>query len=140
MNAGELHRLARALREIATAATADPGEARVSAGHLAIAEDVAHHEETSVGEIARRTGLAQSLVSKTVAQMRDVGVFVTRQDPDDGRRVLIGIHPQTRADVFAARGARPIAAAIRAARPGASDAEIRRIEKLLDELAARLAR
>ena len=126
------------LREIASTATADPGEGRVSAGHLAIAEDVAHHEGTSVGEIARRTGLAQSLVSKTVAQMREAGIFVTSQDPSDGRRQRVGIDPGARADVFAARGARPIGDAIRSVQPSLSKADARRVEQLLDELAARL--
>lgn len=140
MNAGELHRLARLLREIATAATADSGEKRVSAGHLAIVEDVAHHERTSIGEIAARTGLAQSLVSRVVAEMRDAGVFVATRDRQDRRRRLIAIDPAARSDVFAARAARPVDAAIRAARPLASDADVDRIVKLLDELSARLAR
>jgi DNA-binding MarR family transcriptional regulator len=138
MNAGQLHRLARLLREVATAATADPGELPVSAGDLAIAEDIAHHESTSIGQIAQRTGLAQSLVSKTVAAMRDAGILVTAPDPSDGRRMLVSVDPATRADLFSSRAARPIDAAIRQARPGASDAEVRRIGELLDDLAARL--
>jgi DNA-binding MarR family transcriptional regulator len=138
MNAGQLHHLARLLREVATAATADPGELPVSAGDLAIAEDVAHHEGTSIGQIAQRTGLAQSLVSKTVAAMRDAGVLVTAPDPSDGRRMLVSVDPAARAELFGSRAARPIDAAIRKVQPGASDAEVRRINELLDDLAAQL--
>jgi DNA-binding MarR family transcriptional regulator len=138
MNAGRLHRLARLLRDVATAATADPGELPVSAGDLAIIEDVAHHERTSIGQIAQRTGLAQSLVSKTVAAMRDEGILATTTDPSDGRRILVSVEPATRADVFNARAARPIKAALTQLRPRISAADIRRIDELLDELAARL--
>ena len=138
MNAGELHRLARTLREMALTATADPGEPRVSAGDLAIAEDVAHHSGTTVGAVADRTGLAQSLVSRTVAQMRDAGVFVTASDPADGRRTLVSVAPATRAGVFRSRGGRPIDDALRAHLPDASAADLRRVGELLDELAGRL--
>jgi DNA-binding MarR family transcriptional regulator len=140
VNAGELHRLARVLREIATAATADPGEPPVSAGDLAIAEDIAHHEGAAIGEIAQRTGLAQSLVSKTVAAMREAGVVATAPDPADGRRMLVRIHPVARADLFRVRAARPIDAAILALRPGLTEVEMSRIEALLDELADHLVR
>lgn len=138
MNAGDLHRLARVMREIALTATADPGERRLSPGLLAIVEDVSHNDETSISEIAGRTGLAQSLVSKVVAELRDADVFVTRPDPADGRRVLVTIPEAMRQGVFASRGARPIDAAIRASLPDASDADVARIVRLLDELADRL--
>ncbi len=138
VNAGQLHRLARSLRQIASAATADPDEPPVSVGDVAIVEDVTLHEGTSIGEIARRTGLAQSMVSKTVAALRDAAVFRTAPDPVDGRRVLISVDPIARADVFHSRAARPIEQAIRAHRPDASKADIRRISQLLDELSRRL--
>jgi DNA-binding MarR family transcriptional regulator len=138
VNAGDLHRLARLLRELALTATADPGERRVSPGHLAIVEDVSHNDETSIGEIARRTGLAQSLVSNVVAQLRDAGVFATRADPADRRRVLVKIREAMRRDVFASRGARPIDAAIRTTLPDASEGDVAQIVRLLDELAERL--
>lgn len=140
MNAGQLHRLARLLREVASAATADPGEVPLAGGHTAIVEDVAYHDGTSVGDIARRTGLAQSLVSKTVAAMRDAGVLVTAGDPADGRRVLVSVSPATRARVFRSRAVRPIEPAIRARRPDVSETDLRRLGELLDELAERLLR
>jgi DNA-binding MarR family transcriptional regulator len=138
VNAGELHRLARSLREIATAATADPGERSVSAGDIAIAEDVAHHEGTSVGQVAERTGLAQSLVSKTVAAMRDAGVMVIEPDPADRRRVQISIAPAARSDLFRDRGGRPVAPALREVLPGVPKRDLKTIERLLDELAGLL--
>ena len=108
MDAGQLHKVARLLREVALDATADPGETPVSAGDVAIAEDITHHEKASVGEIAARTGLAQSLVSRTVAKLHDAGVVVTERDPDDGRRVLTSIAPGTRTGLFRSRARRPV--------------------------------
>jgi len=138
VDAGQLHRLARVLREVATAATADPGELPVSAGDLAIAEDIAHHEGTSIGQITQRTGLAQSLVSKTVAAMRGGGVLVTAPDPSDGRRLLVSVDAAIRADVFSSRATGPIDAALHQARPGISPTDLRRFGELLDELAVHL--
>ena len=135
MDAGQLHKVARLLREVALSATADPGEPPVSAGDVAIAEDIAHHEKTSVGAIAARTGLAQSLVSRTVAKMHDAGLVVTERDPDDGRRILISIASDIRTGLFRSRARRPIESALRSRYPDSSEAQISRVIALLDELA-----
>ena len=82
-------------------------------------------------------GLAQSLVSKTVASMRDEGVLMTTPDPSDGRRILVSVDPAIR-DILNSRGARPVDVALSHVRPGTSAAEIQRINELLDELATRL--
>lgn len=137
MNAGELHQLARLLREAALAATANRGERGVPLSHLAIVEYVATHDRASVGETAERTGLAQSLVSRTVASLREAGLLRTEPDPADARRVRISIDPRARR-MLRSRGARPVAPALRAVRPESSSADLRRAEKLLDELAALL--
>ena len=139
MDAGQLHKVARLLREVALDATADPGETPVSAGDVAIAEDITQHEKASVGEIAARTGLAQSLVSRTVAKLSDAGVVVTERDPHDGRRLLISIAPGIRTGAFRSRARRPVESALRSRCPGASGAEIERVIALLDELAGILA-
>ena len=138
VNAGELHRLAHLLREIATTATADPGELPVAPGYLAVVEDIARHAGTSVSEVARRTGLAQSLVSRTVAALRESHVVVSSPDPADGRRSLISLDPTTRAGLFRARAARSIEPAVRAHRPELAEKDQLRVGKLLDDLAARL--
>lgn len=138
MDAGNLHKLARVLREIALDATADPGEARIPAGELAIAEDISHHQATSVGEIAARTGLAQSLVSRTVAKMQSAGVLITSTDPADRRRTLISIAPEIRAGLFRRRARRSIEPALQSRYPGTSAADLARAVALLEELAALL--
>ena len=92
-----------------------------------------------IGEIAERTGLAQSLVSTTVAKLRDAGMVDVDTDPADRRRARIGVSAAARR-LFAARAERPIGAAIRQALPDATGEELARVEELLDELAAMLLR
>jgi DNA-binding MarR family transcriptional regulator len=140
MNAGELHRLARVLLNIAVAATANPGERPVSASTIAIVEDVCEHASSSISQIAERTGLAQSLVSGTVARLSKAGVFIVEQDSTDRRRVLVNMSPQRRAEDFTERGARDIEAAIRQAIPSVTDARVARIESALDRLAKDILR
>ena len=132
--------MARVLREMAVAATANPGERPVSASTVAIAEDVAGNPSTSISQIVERTGLAQSLVSGTVARLSHAGVFVVEQDPTDRRRMLVTTSPKRRAEDFTERGARGIGDAIRQAVPGATDARVARIQSALDRLAKELLR
>lgn len=140
MDAGQLHRIARILREVAAHAAAGPDERPVSAGDLAVTSDVAEHPGTSVGQISRRTGLAQSLVSKTVATMRDAGVFATADDPDDGRRLLIRLSSSGQAEALRGRAVQPIRTALAEVLPNSSEVELTRVEKLLDGLGRHLLR
>ncbi|WP_054012646.1 MarR family winged helix-turn-helix transcriptional regulator [Arthrobacter sp. ERGS1:01] len=133
MRGFELYRLARGLREVALATSADPGEYPVSAGELAVIEDVSRHPASPIKDIAQRTRLAQSLVSKTVALMREGGIFVTEADPNDGRKSLVSIDPQARMEVFAERGARTITATLAEALPTADPDTLARMEALLAE-------
>src|SRR5581483_9660519 len=95
-NAGDLHRLARLLREVAQAATANAGERPPAASTVAIVEDVAEHPDAPIKDIVARTGLAQSLVSRTVDQLQRRGVLKVARDPADGRRSLVRINPRIR--------------------------------------------
>jgi DNA-binding MarR family transcriptional regulator len=134
VNAGQLHRLARVLREIALAATANEGERPVAASTVAIVEDVTGHPQSPITEIARRTGLAQSLVSRTVERLQTLGVLTVGHDPADARRTLVSVDPQTRHLDFAERAERPIGDAIRQVMAGVSGEQQRRIEAALEIL------
>ncbi|HYZ51919.1 MAG TPA: MarR family winged helix-turn-helix transcriptional regulator [Streptosporangiaceae bacterium] len=131
MNAGQLHRLARLLRDIAQVATANEGEGPVAASTVAIVEDVTGHPQSPITEIAQRTGLAQSLVSRTVDRLRALGVLTVGHDPADGRRTLVSVDPQTRHREFTERAERPISDAIRQVVAGVSGEQQRRIEAAL---------
>ena len=137
MNAGELHKLASVLRQIAAAATADPGERPQAASTVAIVEDVAAHPDSCIGDIAERTGLAQSLVSITVARLKDRGIFTAAPDPGDRRRTVVTVRPKAAA-AFGQRGSRSITAALAQALPDAAPEQLRAIETALAQLAEQL--
>jgi DNA-binding MarR family transcriptional regulator len=138
VTAGELFRLARLLRDLALAAARDPDEPPAPPGLVAITDDIAHHDGTSVGEIAARTGLAQSLVSKTVARLRDAGVVDVAQDANDRRRTRIAISRNARSQVFATRGGRSVTRALRDRFPGLPAKRLGKVEALLDQLGTEL--
>ena len=138
MNAGDLHRLARLLREIAQLATADPGERAPAASTLAVVEDVAEHPRAAITDIVARTGLAQSMVSRTVDQLQRRGVLLVTRDPADGRRSLVEIDPKIRTEQFTKRGARPVSAALRRRLPKLTKEQRHRVQAALDILASEL--
>lgn len=55
--------------------------------------DVVYHPGSSITEITERTGFPQSLVSASVAKLREFGVVVTDADPTDRRRTLVNAVP-----------------------------------------------
>jgi len=138
MNAGQLHRLARVLREIAQTATANEGEKPVAASTVAIVEDVTEHPHSPITEIARRTGLAQSLVSRTVDRLHAARILTAGHDPADGRRTLVSVNPETRLRDFAQRAERPISPAIDQVATGLTSDQRQRIEAALEFLAGEL--
>jgi DNA-binding MarR family transcriptional regulator len=129
-----LHRLARVLREVALEAATDEGE-QTSLSEAAVVEDVAAHPGTSIGEIATRTGYAQSLVSRHVAELRDAGVLSTVVDPQDRRRQQVTLDPRARTGFLVERGSRPLHDALRARFPDLTRREVDSIIAGLDKVA-----
>lgn len=143
MDAACLHKLARVLRELAIDVTSDMPEGRASVTEVTIGMDLFEHEHTTVGEIAQRTGVAQSQVSTTVAAMRGYGMLTIETDPTDRRRRRISLDPEARRQLAGNRGRRPVTDAIReylVHRKGGmpSADETQTIEQLLDALADHL--
>ncbi|TMR95463.1 MarR family winged helix-turn-helix transcriptional regulator [Nonomuraea basaltis] len=104
---------------------------------LVVVSDLRAHGETSVGEIAARTGLPQSAVSAAVARLKAAGSVVTGPDPADRRRTLIKVVPGASERVAQVRATSidgPLAAAL-----GTDDpAEVAKVIALLEALASRL--
>lgn len=111
MRAANLHRLSRTVREIALLATGNIGDDRVNPGELAVLEDIARNPGATIGDITRRTGFAQSLVSRITHAMADAGVVTTAVDGHDRRKVRVELEPRTRAQIIQ-RAGNNIAAAI----------------------------
>jgi hypothetical protein len=61
----------------------------VSTSVRLVMADIAYHPGSSVSEITERTGFPQSLVSLSVAKLRDFGAVLTGPDPADRRRTLV---------------------------------------------------
>jgi DNA-binding MarR family transcriptional regulator len=58
-----------------------------------VMSDVYENPGTTVGEVARRTGLPQSAVSAAVARLREAGSVRGEPDPADRRRQLLRRDP-----------------------------------------------
>jgi hypothetical protein len=91
MYASELFLLGRKLMKLGEEAIPPSSRAAegVSTSVRLVMADIAYHPGTSVSEITERTGFPQSLVSLSVARLRDLGAVVTEPDPADRRRTLV---------------------------------------------------
>jgi DNA-binding MarR family transcriptional regulator len=137
VNAVELYLLGRKLMKIAEEALPRPATGGPPTSVRMILVDIAEHPDSSVGEIASRTGFPQSHVSASVARLRDLGALVTSIDPRDRRRTLTrlarGIGQRAR------RAAVPVDAALAAALSDPDPTELEAVIEALDTLAVRLS-
>jgi len=88
----ELFLLGRTLMKIGEEAIPTDGVGPHSTSHrsvIIVAGDIGAHPDSSVGEIAERTGFPQSKVSACIARLREAGAIDTSTDPDDRRRMLV---------------------------------------------------
>ncbi|MFB9627706.1 MarR family transcriptional regulator [Nonomuraea helvata] len=140
MNGVELFLLGRTLMKIGEEAmpTEGIGEHSTSVRTvLIVASDLRGHPDTTVGEIAARTGLPQSAVSAAVARLRTAGAVITETDPADRRRTIIREAPKVSDRVAEVRDA-SIDAALAAALGTDDPARVSVTVAMLEELAARL--
>ncbi|MBI3972745.1 MAG: MarR family transcriptional regulator [Chloroflexi bacterium] len=90
MNGLELFLLGRTLTKLGEQAMPRGGFRELPASVWTILLDVLEHPNSSISEIAARTGFPQSHVSASVARLRAVsGALETVADPKDGRRTLV---------------------------------------------------
>lgn len=116
---------------------AGPAQRGGTRAALVVLSDVLGHQDTSVSEIAARTGLPQSQVSGAVARLKETGSLVSAPDPADGRRQLIRTASEVSERVTEVRAAR-IDGALAAAL-GTDDPEtLRTVGEALDVLARHL--
>lgn len=97
MNALELYLLGRAVMKIGEDALPRTGSDPIPASVWSVLIDVFEHPNSSIGEIAARTGFPQSHVSGAVARLRAIAAALeTTVDPGDRRRTLVRPSPALR--------------------------------------------
>ncbi|MGW1061148.1 methyltransferase domain-containing protein [Micromonospora rubida] len=90
MDGFELYDLARKLMRIGEDAIPDPtGMRQMSPGVRQIMTNVFEHPDTSIAEIADRTGFPASHVETSVATLRDRGAVTTEADPAHPGRMFV---------------------------------------------------
>ena len=89
MDGVQLHRLGKRLIDLARQVTTDAGDTVLTAGEIAVLEDVLKHPGSVVTEIQARTGFAQSHVSTSVSRLRERGLLTASPDPEDRRRTRL---------------------------------------------------
>jgi DNA-binding MarR family transcriptional regulator len=137
MNAQSLYQLGRWLTKIGEESMQPAGAPVTAPGVRLILMDVFASPDSSIGEIAARTGLPQSYVSESVAGMREKGAFETRVDPSDGRRTLVRVSDAI-PKVIARIGAVSVDAALAEALGDADAATTVGLIAALEEVATRL--
>lgn len=137
-----MHKLVRALREVALDATSDSAEGRPNAAETLVATDIFEHSPTTVSEIVARTGVAQSQVSTIAAALHDAGITTREPDPRDRRRTLLVVPAKARKAFGTDRGRRGIQSALAtyldAHQLPSTPAELDEVNQLLEQLSARL--
>jgi DNA-binding MarR family transcriptional regulator len=104
---------------------------------LIVVSDLRGHPDTTVGEIAARTGLPQSAVSASIARLRGVGAVTSETDPRDRRRTIIKEVREDSDRVTRVRDT-PVDAALAAALATDDPERVGQTVAILEELAERL--
>jgi DNA-binding MarR family transcriptional regulator len=133
----ELFLLGRTLMKIGEEALPTAG---LGGGHrpvLVVSSDILEHPDSTVGEIAARTGLPQSAVSTAVARLKEAGSITTTVDPRDRRRSLIRAADKVSPRVAEVRTT-PVDDAVAAALADADPAAVREVLDALSTLARHL--
>ena len=103
MEMSDLYQLGRRLTELAYEGMG-AGELEISPSEFLVLRDLYMNGESSIGETVDRTGLAQSRVSTSVANLRQRGWVETGADPDDGRKTLARVTKQVKLEGDRRRG------------------------------------
>lgn len=133
MNALQLFLLGRKLSKLGQAAIRGSAAGELHPSLLLVLQDIFTHKDSSIGEIAGRTGLPQSYVSSTVKQLRARAVLDTAADPEDGRCTLVRVSG-TFSRRLAFLGMARVEEVVAGALPGCEPEEVSAVLANLDSL------
>lgn len=128
----DLYQLGRRLTELAYEGMG-AADLEISPSEFLVLRDLYMNGESSISETVERTGLAQSRVSNSVANLRERGWVVTDTDPKDRRKTLARVAKQVRLEGERRRG-KSAAAALDRLLAGAKPSERAQLAKALDRL------
>jgi DNA-binding MarR family transcriptional regulator len=114
MNGLSLFLLGRRLMKLGEEAIPSSGFRELPTSVRSVLVDAFSYPDSSISEIASRTGFPQSHVSMSVARLRELGALSTRADPSDRRRTLVRATSGA-LERGAERGSDPVDATLRAA-------------------------
>jgi DNA-binding MarR family transcriptional regulator len=137
MEALQLFLLGRRLTKLGGAAIRGDRSTDIPASVLLLLQHIFVHPDSSITEIAAGTGLPQSFVSTSVAQLRAMGLAETSTDPSDARRTLVRSAPAF-ARHLAERGTAPVDGVIADALGSADPQEVSEVIAQLEDLYRRL--
>jgi MarR family 2-MHQ and catechol resistance regulon transcriptional repressor len=103
MEMSDLYQLGRRITELAYEGMG-AGELDISPSEFLVLRDLYVNGDSSISDTVTRTGLAQSRVSTSVANLRERGWIETRRDPDDGRKTIARVTGQVRLEGERRRG------------------------------------
>src|SRR5262249_32508299 len=95
MEMSELYQLGRRLTELGYEGMGG-GQLEISPSEFLVLRDLYVNGESSISQTVKRTGLAQSRVSTSVANQRELGWVETGPDSHDGRKTLARVTKQMR--------------------------------------------
>lgn len=135
MKAATLHQLGRRLSGLAEGMMHAERTASVTAGEMAILDDLLVHGRSTVRDITARTGFAQSHVSASLARLAEASQVEWEKNPKDARSRWADLAPDERAVLQA--GAATRVEDVLAEQLGAGEAEklvklLARAAKILD--------
>jgi DNA-binding MarR family transcriptional regulator len=132
MEMSELYQLGRRLTELAFQGMGG-GQLEISPSEFLVLRDLYVNGESSISQTVERTGLAQSRVSTSVANLRELGWVETGPDPDDGRKTLARVTKKMRLEGERRRG-QPATAALDKVLADAKPSERAQLAKSLERL------
>lgn len=138
MELSDLYQLGRSLSELAYQGMGASG-LDLTPSEFLVLRDLFMNGESSITDTVRRTGLAQSKVSTSVAKLRDRGWVETGPDPGDGRKTLAAVTAAVKLEGDRRRGRRAEDALDRVL-AAAEPAERRQLVESLERLHALLVR
>lgn len=112
------------------------GEPPLARRHVAVLAHVAGEGERTVGEVAQALGLTLPAASKLARELEEHRLLVRREDPEDRRRTVVGLHDDTAAAVrrWFARRRRPLEHALDALTAEERAAFLKGLRALADAL------